>query len=119
MSGIALKFIQSIKNQPVFTKIGIIRGAGLVRKVLILLLSHVVGCRNRALRDVSANMKTLHNEPNAVLVFPYLTNIHINFERGNTTLRDGKTVQRFDQLPEAYQQGFPAAFKPRKIYLVS
>jgi len=66
------------------------------------------------LRVVSAYMKTLHNEPNAVLVFPDLTYIHMNFERGSATLRDGKTVQQFDQLPELYQRVFLQRLNPEK-----
>ena len=66
------------------------------------------------LRVVSAYMKTLHNEPNAVLVFPDLTYIYIDFERNSITQRDGKTVGRFDDLPSEYRQIFERRLNPNK-----
>ncbi|WP_432471625.1 phosphoethanolamine transferase [Amphritea sp. HPY] len=58
------------------------------------------------LRVVSAYMKTLHNEPNAVLVFPDMRYIHVDFERGSATLRDGKTLTKYEALPAEYREVF-------------
>lgn len=67
------------------------------------------------LRIVSPYMKTLHNEPNAYLVFPDMTGIRIDFERNSVVLRDGKTVQRFRDLPKQYQQIFQRRLHPENI----
>lgn len=64
------------------------------------------------LRVVSAYMKTLHNEPNAVLVFPDLTYIYLDFERNSITHRDGKTVGRFADLPSEYREIFERRLNP-------
>lgn len=66
------------------------------------------------LRVVSAYMKTLHNEPNAVLVFPDLTYIHLDFDRQSATLRDGKTVRPYSDLPIEYRQIFDRRLHPAK-----
>lgn len=58
------------------------------------------------LRVVSAYMKTLHNEPNAVLVFPDLSYIYIDFNRRSATLTDGKTVTPYSELPLIYRKVF-------------
>ncbi|WP_299181348.1 phosphoethanolamine transferase [uncultured Neptuniibacter sp.] len=57
-------------------------------------------------RVVSAYMKTLHNEPNAVLVLPDLTYIHVDFDRQSATLADGKTIVPYDSLEPALRQTF-------------
>lgn len=64
------------------------------------------------LRVVSAYMKTLHNEPNAVLVFPDLTYIHIDFDRHSATLRDGVTVVPYTDLAPEYRQIFDRRLTP-------
>ena len=64
------------------------------------------------LRVVSAYMKTLHNEPNAVLVFPDLTYIYIDFDRHSATLRDGKTVVPYTDLAPEYRQIFDRRLTP-------
>ncbi|WP_261843383.1 phosphoethanolamine transferase [Aliamphritea ceti] len=67
------------------------------------------------LRVVSAYMKTLHNEPNAFLVFPDMSGIRIDFERDNAVLQDGETVKRFSSLPEKYQEIFKRRLHPENI----
>lgn len=71
------------------------------------------------LRVVSAYMKTLHNEPNAVLVFPDMRYIHVDFERGNATLRDGKTLTKYDALPVEYRQVFERRMQPQQAIQAS
>lgn len=64
------------------------------------------------LRVVSAYMKTLHNEPNAVLMLPDLTYIHINFDRQNATLQDGKTILPYQELAPEYRAIFDRRLSP-------
>jgi hypothetical protein len=64
------------------------------------------------LRVVSAYMKTLHNEPNAVLVLPDLRYIHIDFDRQSATLPDGKTIQPYQELMPEYRAIFDRRLTP-------
>lgn len=63
------------------------------------------------LRVVSAYMKTLHNEPNAVLVMPDLSYIHINFDRGNVKHLNGETT-RYKRLKPEYKEIFDRRLNP-------
>jgi glucan phosphoethanolaminetransferase (alkaline phosphatase superfamily) len=63
------------------------------------------------LRVSSTYMITLHNEPNAVLIFPDMTYYHIDFARNNVTLKDGNTVVPYDQLEPAYRERFEKRMK--------
>jgi glucan phosphoethanolaminetransferase (alkaline phosphatase superfamily) len=65
------------------------------------------------LRVVSAYMKTLHNEPNAVLMLPDLTYIHVNFDRQNVTLQDGQTIQPYKDLKPEYRALFDRRLTPQ------
>lgn len=64
------------------------------------------------LRIVSAYMKTLHNEPNAVLVFPDLRYIHIDFDRQSATLQDGETIVPYGTLSPEYRAYFDRRLTP-------
>lgn len=64
------------------------------------------------LRVVSAFMKTLHNDPTALLIFPDLGRMLINFERNSVLLLDGQTVDKFENLPAEYKNIFLKRLKP-------
>ncbi|MBN3562399.1 phosphoethanolamine transferase [Aliamphritea spongicola] len=66
------------------------------------------------LRVISAYMKTLHNDPNAVLVFPDLSYLHIDFERKSAILpEDGKVVP-YTKLPDNYRRLFDRYLNPQQ-----
>ncbi len=66
------------------------------------------------LRVISAYMKTLHNDPNAVLVFPDLSYLHIDFERKSAILpEDGKVVP-YTRLPDNYRRLFDRYLSPQQ-----
>lgn len=64
------------------------------------------------LRVVSAYMKTLHNEPNAVLIMPNLSYIYIDFDRQSATLTDGNTIIPYKEMAEEYRAIFDRRLKP-------
>ena len=64
------------------------------------------------LRVVSAYMKTLHNEPNAVLMFPDMRYIHVDFDRQSVTYQDGKTIKPYTELKPEYRQIFERRLNP-------
>ncbi|PIE20582.1 MAG: hypothetical protein CSA61_01485 [Neptuniibacter caesariensis] len=64
------------------------------------------------LRVVSAYMKTLHNEPNAALILPDMTYIHVDFERQNATLQDRKTIKPYPELAAKYRRIFERRLNP-------
>ncbi|WP_286236600.1 phosphoethanolamine transferase [Neptuniibacter halophilus] len=64
------------------------------------------------LRVVSAYMKTLHNEPNAVLVFPDLGYIHVDFDRQSATLQDGQSIIPYAELDQRYRDYFERRLTP-------
>ena len=71
------------------------------------------------LRVVSAYMKTLHNEPNAVLMFPDMSYIHVDFDRQSVTLQDGKTIKPYSELQPEYRAFFERRLNPDSEQLKS
>ena len=61
---------------------------------------------NNRLRVTSTYMPTLHNIPEAVLVFPNLSYIYIDFDKMNATLQDGKNSLRFQDLNQSCRSIF-------------
>ncbi|WP_271272753.1 phosphoethanolamine transferase [Aliamphritea hakodatensis] len=66
------------------------------------------------LRVISAYMKTLHNDPNAVLVFPDLSYLHIDFERKSAILPEGGEVVPYTRLPDSYRRLFDRYLNPQQ-----
>jgi glucan phosphoethanolaminetransferase (alkaline phosphatase superfamily) len=58
------------------------------------------------LRIASTYMPTLHNTPEATLIFPDLSYIYIDFAKMSATLQDGKSSLPFDKLKEEYRLFF-------------
>ncbi|EAR62827.1 phosphoethanolamine transferase [Neptuniibacter caesariensis] len=71
------------------------------------------------LRVVSAYMKTLHNEPNAVLMFPDMSYIHVDFDRQSVTFQDGKTIKPYAELQPEYRAFFERRLNPDSAQLKS
>jgi len=58
------------------------------------------------LRISSTYMPTLHNDPEATLIFPDLRYFYIDFDKMSVTLRDGKSSIKFQDLNRNYREIF-------------